>query len=72
MKNQNDYYYEVLPALEPAELRELIRCNVTFGVPGYRAGVTVASLKELWGRAELLTLLAVRGMLLIIFEGLIR
>jgi hypothetical protein len=29
-------------------------------------------LKELWGRAELLTLLAVRGMLLIIFEGLIR
>jgi hypothetical protein len=60
---KENVYYDRISTIEPVEILHLIRSILAFGVPGYREGVNVASLKELWGRAEMLTLLSARGRL---------
>jgi hypothetical protein len=62
---KTNVYYEPLTSIPLVTIQDLIYSNLAYGVPGYREGVTVASLKELWGKPEMVNLLAVRGSLIL-------
>lgn len=58
----NNRYYQELKEVDTSLINRLIFSNLLYGVPGYREGVNVVSLKEVWGKPEMVEFLTVRGL----------